>query len=218
MESTGSRKREYDSSGRRERARLRRLEVLRAAVALMSEDGYVATTMASIAHRAGTSVEFVYQQFGDKATVASHALDFAVHDGEPSDSDAMRLEIRRMIDEPDARDVISLYSRFVSQINIRSGALIIAFGAAAPTDERVAELSRAALAGRFAGARALVLNVAGKAELRTSRRRAIDSTWAVVAPELHRLLVRDRGWSDGDYEEWIADHLEHDLSGVASSS
>ena len=63
-------RRAYDLSGRLERTRASRESVLRGALALMSAHGYVATTVPQIAEQAGVSVEFIYKQLGDKATLA----------------------------------------------------------------------------------------------------------------------------------------------------
>ncbi|HEY8693359.1 MAG TPA: hypothetical protein VIR57_11535 [Chloroflexota bacterium] len=36
---------------------------------------------------------------------------------------------------------------------------------------------------------------------------AADTIWALIGPELHELLVRDRGWSPGRYERWLVDAM-----------
>ena len=59
-------KRSYDSSRRRERARLTREAVLDTAQRLFLEEGYAATTITSIAGDAGVSVETIYKAFGGK--------------------------------------------------------------------------------------------------------------------------------------------------------
>ena len=35
-------------------------------------------------------------------------------------------------------------------------------------------------------------------------RAAVDIFWALSSPEVHRLLVSDRGWSSQRYERWLA--------------
>ena len=37
-----------------------------------------------------------------------------------------------------------------------------------------------------------------------TRRRAIDTIWVLTAPELYDRLVRQRGWTPDDYEQWLA--------------
>lgn len=33
---------------------------------------------------------------------------------------------------------------------------------------------------------------------------AVETLWAISSPEVYRLLVRERGWSPGRYETWLA--------------
>ncbi len=34
-----------------------------------------------------------------------------------------------------------------------------------------------------------------------------DTIYALASPEVYCLLVRDRGWSAGDYQQWLAEKL-----------
>src|SRR5947199_1803131 len=59
--------RQYDASGRRQRAEVRAQAVLDAAARRFLDQGYAATTVAAIAADAGVSVETVYKRFASKA-------------------------------------------------------------------------------------------------------------------------------------------------------
>jgi hypothetical protein len=37
--------------------------------------------------------------------------------------------------------------------------------------------------------------------------RALDIVYALMSPELHRVLTVDRGWDDQEYEQWLGDAL-----------
>ena len=77
-------KRPYDATGRRERARQRRRDVVVAAQALFEADGFQATTISAVAQRAGVSAESVYKGFGTKAALAKAVFDFVIAgDDEP---------------------------------------------------------------------------------------------------------------------------------------
>ena len=59
-------RRRYDSSGRRERARQARDQIIGVAEGLFLSRGYAATTVAAIAAQARVSVETIYKGFGGK--------------------------------------------------------------------------------------------------------------------------------------------------------
>ncbi|HEX5641488.1 MAG TPA: hypothetical protein VFZ86_04005 [Thermoleophilia bacterium] len=55
--------------------------------------------------------------------------------------------------------------------------------------------------------------------LRVSEQEAAETVWALTSPELHRLLVRLRGWSQRRYRDWLAASLaELLLPGAGPSS
>src|SRR3954462_952069 len=86
--------RQYDSTGRRQQAGRSRAAVLDAAQQLFLDDGYAATTLASIAAAASVSVETVYKAFGSKAGLVRAIRDRALAGEGPTHaetrSDAMR--------------------------------------------------------------------------------------------------------------------------------
>ena len=47
--------------------------------------------------------------------------------------------------------------------------------------------------------------------------REVDETYVVMGPEAYRTLVEERGWTDEEYTDWVADALARllhiDLSG-----
>ncbi|WP_158437874.1 TetR/AcrR family transcriptional regulator [Naasia lichenicola] len=211
MEDPVKRGRTYDVSGRQERTRLSRQRVLREALRLMSSSGYVATTVPQVAEGAGVSVEFIYKQMGDKAALARQVLEFAL----VGDDDHLEMRdrpiIQRMIEERDPFQVTMLYADMAGGINARAGAFLVALAAAAPTNPAVEELSKRAAVSRRAGARSFVRDVAGKTELSVPVSSAVDGVWALTSPELHRMLVGERGWSEERYTQWLGETLAHAL-------
>src|SRR5580765_3079216 len=61
------RRRRYDATSRRARARHTRRAILDAAARLFLRDGFQATTMPAVAADAGVSQETIYKTFGGKA-------------------------------------------------------------------------------------------------------------------------------------------------------
>jgi len=51
-----------------------------------------------------------------------------------------------------------------------------------------------------------------------NHRTARDIFWMLTARDVYRMLVRKRGWSPQQYQEWLADTLEHSLLSPAKSS
>jgi hypothetical protein len=43
--------------------------------------------------------------------------------------------------------------------------------------------------------------------------REVDGVWAVVSIEVYLLLVEVRGWSDAEYESWLAETLDQVVPG-----
>jgi AcrR family transcriptional regulator len=72
---TGRGRRGYDSSGRRDQARVRRAAALDACLALFLERGFAATTMHAVAERAGVSAEMLYKSIGPKTALAKAVWD-----------------------------------------------------------------------------------------------------------------------------------------------
>ena len=77
-------RRRYDSTRRREQARVTRLVVVEAARRLFLERGFAATTVPAVAAEAAVSVQTVYKVFGTKARLAKAVFDVSMAgDDEP---------------------------------------------------------------------------------------------------------------------------------------
>ena len=63
--------------------------------------------------------------------------------------------------------------------------------------------------GRLAGATALATHLADTGALAPGlpAERARDLIWLHTAPDIYRLLVRERGWTLDQYERWFAASL-----------
>src|SRR4051794_3541146 len=113
-------KRTYDASGRRERARARRLAVVLVARDLFERDGYRRTTIAGVAARAEVSAESVYKTFGSKAELAKAVFDFVIAGDDEAVPVAERPAAQAVRDEPDARRKIELFIEGLAQRHARS--------------------------------------------------------------------------------------------------
>jgi len=62
---------------------------------------------------------------------------------------------------------------------------------------------------RLTGAGAVVRALAGAGGLRPGLafERARDIVWTLNSPQVYQLLAGDRGWTDDEYEQWLAEAL-----------
>jgi AcrR family transcriptional regulator len=204
-------RRSYDNRGRTEQALHNRRRILAAAHELLLAQGYRATTMADIGRAAGVSVETVYKAFKTKAALVKAAYDVAlVGDDEPIPL-GERPEYQALFTDPDPVSKLRRYAAIARMVSQRIGPLIAVLmaGARSGGDPDLEALAATTDQERLIGATALVthLDAAGGLRRGLDPDRARDTVWALISPDLYRLLVIDRAWSHDDYEHWLADTL-----------
>jgi AcrR family transcriptional regulator len=124
-------------------------ELIDAARSLFLQQGYVATTLAQIAERAGLAVRTVYVRFGTKAALFRRVVDRAlVGDADPIDV-AHRPRTQDAMTAPTLAERIDALAEVSVGIADRAGAL---FEVAAQAEGLEPELAHAAQAGRRATA------------------------------------------------------------------
>jgi AcrR family transcriptional regulator len=211
MADTVKNRRSYDNRGRTEQARHNRQRILAAAHELLLAQGYRATTMADIARAAGVSVETVYKAFKTKATLVKAAYDLAlVGDDDPIPL-VERPEYQALFADPDPVSKLRRYAGIARMVSERIGPLIavLVAGARSGGDPDLEALAATTDQERLIGATAFVTHLGATGGLRPGLDpdRARDTVWALISPDVYRLLVLDRAWSHDDYEQWLADTL-----------
>lgn len=124
-------------------------ELIDAARVLFLEQGYVATTLAQIAQRAGIAPRTVYVRFGTKASLFRRVIDQALA------GDAEPIEVRHRPRTRDAMDANTLTERIDALADVSSGIAERAgalFEVAAQAESVEPEVAQAAQAGRRATA------------------------------------------------------------------
>ncbi len=165
-----------------------------AARQLFASDGYAGTTMEAVALASGMSVQGVYFAFQNKANLLQAAVDAAApvrpQRVEQSDPDLL---LRGLVDDATA----ALDS---------TGAMALAVASAPPADRAAAEVHRHLQELQSRQAAGLVQQVRALRPLGpgVTARRATDVTFGLLSPQLHAVLVRDRGWSSKRYAGWGA--------------
>jgi AcrR family transcriptional regulator len=199
-------KRQYDASGRRERARQRRRDVVRAAQELFETDGFQATTISAVAQRAGVSAESIYKGFGTKAALAKAVFDVVIAGDDEPVPMAERPEARAIQAEPDVRRKIRLYVDGLAQRQERSARVQILIRDGRHNDDALRETWQTLLDERLTGMTMFGRHLVETGQLRDgiTLEEVADLLWTYIAVEQYELLVLHRGWSLTRYAEWTA--------------
>ena len=195
------------------RTRLARRAVIDAARTLFLERGYAATTMAAISRAAEVPEPTLYRLFASKVGVLKAVLDTSIAGDDAPEPVAARPAVADLAAEPDAAQVVAGLVAVATAINRRTNEVYEVLTRAADADAEAAELLAAIQAQRDAGQRGVVRMLHRRGMLRKGlgEREAADVVHALMAPEVYRLLVRDRGWPPERYEAWAARTLTHQL-------
>ena len=197
-------RRRYDSSGRRERARQARDQIIGIAGDLFLSRGYAATTVAAIAAQARVSVETIYKGFGGKPGLVRAIVEAGLAGPGPVPAEQRSDQIRDT--EPDPRQVLTAWGAFMTEIAPRTAPILLLARDAAASDPDLAallgEISAARLKRMTVNAHAL--SKAGHLQPGLTIAQAADIMWAYSSPELYELLVLRRGWSPGRYGRFAA--------------
>ncbi len=199
--------RRYNSARRREAAERTRQSILDAAAQLFKERGYTATTMADIAEAAGVALDTVYASVGPKPLLFQLLVESAISGGSEPVPALQRDYVRAIQAEPNPARKLELYARAVRRIQERLAPLFSVLQQAAATDDELAALWREIGERRAGNMRLLVAELVETGALREglSIDEAADIIWSMNSSEFYVLLVRERGWEPGRFEQWLAD-------------
>jgi hypothetical protein len=126
-----------------------------------------------------------------------------------------RPEIQAVFAATSTREKLTRYASAARQLGERVGPLLAKLLAgAAGGDADLAQFREAINNERQVGAEGLVRHLTATGGLRADLDpdRARDIVWMLISPEVYELLVRDRGWSPDDYEQWLAQALTDALT------
>jgi AcrR family transcriptional regulator len=200
-------RRRYDSSGRRERARQTRDQIIDAAESLFLTEGYAATTVAAIADAARVSVETIYKSFGGKPGLVRAIVDKGLAGQGPVPAEQRSDHIRDT--EPDPRRILTAWGTFTTEIAPRTAPILALARDAAASDPQIAVLLEEISAARHQRMTLNARRLAGAGHLRPGITigEAADILWTYSSPELYDLLARQRGWPAEQYGRFIGQAL-----------
>jgi AcrR family transcriptional regulator len=205
--------RRYATPKRDRRAAATRAKILDAAKTLFLRDGYVRTSMRSIADLAGVSEKTMYLTFATKATLLRQVIQLSVRGDEAETPLAERSEWRELVAGP----VEEVFARFAAQNAIlmtRTAALTALGEAAAASDPELAEYRDRAHAETRANLHALTAELHRRGALNTNitEQDAADTIYAVATDESVFLrLTRECGWTPTAYADLITRTLNATL-------
>jgi AcrR family transcriptional regulator len=198
--------RSYKSPRRAEQAAATRRAILDAAQRLFEEQGYAATSMASIAKEAGVALKTVYLAFETKSGVLRALWHLRLRGDETPAPVGQRDWYREVLEEPDPERQLRLNARNSRLVKSRVGALMEVIRGGARADPDIAELWGNIQSEFLANQRAIVESISRKKALARGLKvdRAADILWSLNHPDLYQLLVGERGWTPEQYEKWLA--------------
>ncbi len=200
--------RPYASQLRQQQAAATRQTIVAAALNAFLEHGYAGATMQKIAASAGVVVETIYRTFDGKAGLFRAAVAAAVAGG-PRRAERpveQRPAIRAVIDEPDPRRKLQRYADTQPGIHQRLGPLYQMLEEATAIEPQLhsirAELEMQRLDGMARFAQHLMKTGALRPGMSVDEAR--DILWTINSHDVHRMLVKERGWSPQHYRDWLA--------------
>ncbi len=202
-------KRPYDNSRRQAQVRATRLGVIDAAKRLFIEHGYPATTIEAIAEAAEVSLPTVYRLFGSKRALLAAVLDTAFGGDDQPIAFADRPAVRAARAETDPVKMVNAFARIAREFMERSSAILHVLATAAQVDPDAAGLLADIRRQRHTGQSriAAALDATGALDPVLGRAEAADIVYALLSPDVHRILTVERGWTADRYERWIARSL-----------
>jgi AcrR family transcriptional regulator len=198
-----TKKRTYLSATRQRQASETRGRIVAAARKLLEQKGYSGMTMEAIAQEAEVAVPTVYANFRSKTGVVAEILD-AARFGED-----YQQAVREVMAEPRPIERLQYAPRIARRIyesessvrDLLRGAGALAPALARQDDER--ECRRYEMQGH------LIEGLAAANQLRSGLdvQHARDLLWALTSRDLYRMLVREKGWTPQEYQDWLTKTL-----------
>lgn len=206
--------RKYHSPIRQQQADETRAAIAKAARKLIFSQGYEAAKMDAIAREAGVAVQTVYSVFGSKQAILQELLD------QDSFGPSYQDLVRQFHAATDPEMKLRFPARIARQIHEAQSSTFDLFCGAGVVAPDLALLEKEREGHRYEAQLKIItiLNEAGRLRGNLTVTTARDILWALTCRELYRLLVRDRGWSPQDYENWLADAVAAALLDPAKSA
>jgi AcrR family transcriptional regulator len=196
-----------------DKARQTRRRITAAARDLFAEHGYGATTLQDVADRAGVAVQTVYFVFGNKRSLLKEVVDTTIAGDDQPIATMERDWFRDALATATAPELLRQLIHSTGQITARVAPILDVLRTAATIDPEIAEQwpqdSNPRYTVHAAAAQALAAKPGARPDVPAEH--AADLLYGILSPELYQLLVRDRGWTPQQWEQWAYDTLRAQL-------
>lgn len=206
LAAAGSGRRAYRSKLRGQQAEATRGAIVAAARERFLALGFSGTGMREVATDAGVALETVYSHFSSKKGLLRAVMDEAVVGDDAAERLAQRAEFLAMGNGPRTKRIKTAASVLVA-IHRRTAAIAKLLHDGARADEGVAEMLREARERQRLDTASAFELIVGRPPTPTER----DGIWVLVSADVYLLLVEGSGWTEEQYEEWMASTLERVL-------
>lgn len=198
-------RRQYDATGRRAKSEATRQRILDAALALLTEQGYGASTMAALAAAADVHVDTVYALVGRKPDIVRELIERALSGTDRPVPAEDRPYVEQIRAASDAEAKLAIYAGATREMLARLAPLFVALRDACGTDPAARQLWGHFSDRRARNMRVFVRDLADAGGLRPGLGldEAADTVWATNSPELYVMLTQERGWTPQRYEAWL---------------
>jgi AcrR family transcriptional regulator len=198
---------------RQARTRHTRAAVVRAARALFLERGYAGTTIEAISERSDTPQATVYRLFSSKLGILKAVLDVAIAGDDEAVPMLDRPQVRALLADESPRHQLLAFAALLRSLLARTAPVHSILADAARSDPEAASLLQQVTRQRQEGQRRVAASLARAKALRPGLRErdAADVIHALASPDVYRLLVVERGWSEDRYENWVGQVMTDQL-------
>src|SRR5438876_12167646 len=200
-------KRLYKSLVRQRQAGDTRLRIVEATRQLLQSEGYAGMTVEGIAQRAEVSAQSVYAIFKSKTGILTELLDQTTFGPDYEDAVQKALSAR----DPETR--LRLAAPIARQIHDAQSATFDLLRGAGVVAPELAKLEQQRERLRYERQESMIAFLRDAKALRPELdyRTARDIFWTLTGRDIYRMLVRERGWSSQQYQDWLADTLVRSL-------
>lgn len=202
-------KRKYDSSKRQARALESQTQIIETARELFIENGYSGVSIETIARKAKASPETIYSVFKNKRTILSRAMDFASDPGGGPIPIMLRAAIQEVASERNQHKQIEMFAGRMQIFLSHIAPLVGIVRDAAKTEPEIKKLLNKYLDDRYQGMGFFIDCLLANGPLRNglSKLSAVETIWVLASAEVYNLLIVNRGWSEEEYVDWLAETL-----------
>ena len=206
---TDTRRSRPDEARGQARTRLARAAVVEAARTLFLERGYAATTIEAVSDLSDVPPATVYRLFSSKLGILKQLLHVSIAGDDEDVALVERPYVRALVADQDPGNQLAGFAGICRGIMSRTEPVYRILVSAAGSDPDAAALLAEQTRRRQQGQGQIARLLAGAGALRSKlrEREAEDIIYALMSPEVYRLLVGDRGWSPERYEQWLRETL-----------